>query len=86
MLKSRRLFLTTNSLLGKKHKVLNNFSEAHGLSWNKAVDICMDDITAKVSQTGGTLAWTEEAALINVDPALIFFTMELEKKTRNSFT
>lgn len=66
--------------------MLNNFFEAHGLSWNKAVDICMDDTTAKVSQTGGTLAWAEEVALMNVDPAFVFFTVESEKKTRNSFT
>ena len=61
----------------------NNFFEAHGLSWNKAVDICMDDTTAKVSQTGGTLAWIEEVALTWTQPPNV--DREAEKENTKQF-
>lgn len=54
---------TINLLLGKKHKVSNNFSESHGLSWNKSVDSCVGDTKAKVSKTVVTLAWIKTLAL-----------------------
>lgn len=84
--RAERPFLTTNSLLGKElTKCWITFWNTVYL-WNKAV-ICMDDTTAKVSQTGGTLAWAEEVALMNVDLAFTYFSpSESEKKTPNSFT
>lgn len=43
-------------MLGKKHKVLNNFFDSHSLYWNRSVDIYVGDAKDKVSKTAGTLA------------------------------
>ena len=70
-------------LPGKKHKVLNNFPEAYGLSWNKSVDICTGDTKAKVRKIAGTLAWIEAVAL-NCTVS-VFLTRQFKKKSNNQF-
>ncbi|KAF0876738.1 ZBED5 protein, partial [Crocuta crocuta] len=71
-------FFTKSLLLGQKHKVLNNFLESHGLSWNKSADICVDDTKARVDKTAGTLARLE-AVVLNCS---IFFHAQFRNKTK----